>query len=149
MLQDLFTRAPLGSAYRTPLGSRLKRTRDEFEPRGVEAFAYHDSISIGMMEVTSDIVEVLPFVQRELANIGIAINPRKTVPLPLKGHAPTFEEICFLEGTSVHIAERGGVKVVGVPIGTDVNTRWKPPEMMERNNSRGCCRTCQTNSQPT
>ena len=39
----------------------LKRTRAEFEPRGVEAFAYLDDISIGMMEITTDAAEVVPF----------------------------------------------------------------------------------------
>ena len=41
----------------------LKRTREEFEKRGVEAFAYLDDISIGMMEITPDTVEVVPFLQ--------------------------------------------------------------------------------------
>ena len=35
-----------------PLLPVLKRTREEFEQRGVEAFAYLDDISIGMMEMT-------------------------------------------------------------------------------------------------
>ena len=61
----------------------------------------------------------MPFLQRELTNIGIAINPRKTVALPPKGHVPTPEEISLLQGIDVRIAERGGVKVIGVPIGTD------------------------------
>ena len=64
-------------------------------------------------------MEVVPFLQRELTNIGIAINPRKTVALPLKGPVPTPQEISLLQGIDVRIAERGGVKVVGVPIGTD------------------------------
>ena len=96
----------------------LKRIRAEFEPRGVEAFAYLDDTSIGMMEITPDTVEVVPFLQRELSNNGIAINPSKTVPLPLNGHAPTPEKIALLEGIGVSIAERDGVNVVGVPIGT-------------------------------
>ena len=32
---------------------------------------------------------------------------------------PTPEEISLLQGIDVRIAERGGVKVIGVPIGTD------------------------------
>ena len=79
-----------------PLLPVLKRTREEFEQKGVEAFAYLDDISIGMMEITPDTVEVVPFLQRELANIGIAINPRKTVALPPKGHVPTPEENSLL-----------------------------------------------------
>ena len=68
-----------------PLLPVLKRTRAEFEPTGVEAFAYLDDISIEMMETTPDTVEVAPFLQRELSNIGIAINPSKTIVLPPKG----------------------------------------------------------------
>ena len=36
-----------------------------------------------------------------------------------KGHVLTPEEISLLQGIDVRIAEQGGVKVVGVPIGTD------------------------------
>ena len=71
-----------------PLLPVLKRTRAEFEPRGVKALAYLDDSSIGMMEITPDTVEVVPFRQRELSNIGIAINPSKTVALPPKRHVP-------------------------------------------------------------
>ena len=108
----------------------LKRTWAEFEPRGVEAFAYLDYISIGMMEITPDTVEVLPFLQRELSNIGIAINPSKTVALPPKGHVPTPEQIALLEGIGVSIVDRGGVKVVGVPIGTDEYARESAMEII-------------------
>ena len=66
-----------------------------------------------MMEITPDTAEVVPLLQRELANIGIAINPRKTFALPPKGHVPTPEEISLQEGIAVRIAERGRVKVVG------------------------------------
>ena len=79
-----------------PLLPVLKRTRAEFEPRGVEAFAYLDDISIGMMEITPDTVEVVLFLQRELSNIGIAINPIKTVALPPNGHVPTPEQNALL-----------------------------------------------------
>ena len=113
-----------------PLLPVLKRTRAEFEPRGVEAFAYLDDIIIGMIEITPDTVEVVPFLQRELPNIGIAINPSKTVTLPPKGHVPTPEQIALLEGISVSIAERGGVKVVGVPIGTDEYVRESAMEVV-------------------
>ena len=109
-----------------PLLPVLKRTREEFEPRGVEAFAYLDDISIGMMEITPDTVEVVPFLQRELSNIGVAINPSKTIALPPTGHIPTPEQITLLEGIGVSIAERGGVKVVGVPVGTDEYARQRP-----------------------
>ena len=113
-----------------PLLPVLKRTRAKFELRGVEAFAYLDDISIGMMEMIPDTVEVVPFLQRELSNIGIAINPSKTVALPPKGHVPTPEQIAVLEGIGVGIAERGGVKVVGVPIGTDEYARESAMEIV-------------------
>ena len=64
-------------------------------------------------------MEVVPSLQRELSNIGIAINPSKTAALPPKGHVPTPEQIDLLEGIGVRIAERGGMKVVGVPVDTD------------------------------
>ena len=55
-------------------------------------FAYLDDIRIGMVEVTGDAVGVVCFfLQRELANIGIAINTRITAALPPKGHTPTPE----------------------------------------------------------
>ena len=106
-----------------PLLPMLKRTRAEFEPRGVEAFAYLDDISIGMMEIIPDTVEVVPFLQRELSNISIAIHPSKMVALPPKGDVPTPEQIALLEGIGVSIAECGGVQVVGVPVGTDEYAR--------------------------
>ena len=102
-----------------PLLPVLKRIREEFEPRGVEAFAYLDDISIGMSEITPDTVRVVPFLQHELCKIGITMNPSKTVALPPKGHVPTPEEIALLGGIGVRIAERRGVKVVGVPIDND------------------------------
>lgn len=69
-----------------PLLPVLKRTREEFEPRGVEAFAYLNDISTGMMELTADTVEAVSSLQRELVNIGIIVNASKTVALPPKGH---------------------------------------------------------------
>ena len=66
-----------------PLLPVLKRTRAEFEPRGVEAFAYVDEIRIGIMEVPADTVEVLPFPQREqLPNIGNQPTRAKRLPCP-------------------------------------------------------------------
>ena len=64
-------------------------------------------------------MELEHHLQRELSEIGIAIATSQTVALPPKGHVPTSEEISLLQGIGVRIAERGGVKVVGVPIGTD------------------------------
>ena len=105
-----------------------------------------------MMEITPDTAEVVPFLQRELANIGFAINPRKTVALLPKRHVPTAEEISLLQGIDVRIAEQRGVKVVRVPIGTDAHAMDSAMEIVktgEQNNSRGCCRACQTSSLPT
>ena len=96
-----------------------KRIREELEPRGVEAFAYLDDISIGMSEITSDTVMVVQFLQHELCEIGFDINPSKTIALPLKGHVPTPKEIAFLGGIGVRNPEGREVKVVGVPIGND------------------------------
>ena len=108
----------------------LKWTRAEFEPRDVEAFAYLDDISIGMMETTPDAVEVVPFLQRELSNIGIVINPSKTVVLPPKGHVPTPKQIALLECIGISIVERGGSKVVGVLIGADEYARESATEIV-------------------
>ena len=82
----------------------------------MEAFAYLYDISIGTMKLTPDTVEVVPFLQRELPNVGIAVNPRKTVAVPPKGHVATPGDNFFLDGIEVRMAERGGMKVV---IGTN------------------------------
>ena len=114
-----------------PLLPVLKRTREEFEPKDVEAFSYLDDISIEMAEVSVDTVGLVPFLQRELANIENAVNLVKTVALPPKGHVPTLDEIALLEGIDVRIAERGGVKVVGVAIGTDAHAGESAMEIVE------------------
>ena len=92
-----------------PLLALLKRIREEFEPRGLEAFAYLDGISTGTSEITPDTVRVVPFLQHELFEIGIAMNPSKTVPLPPKEDVPTPEEIALL-GASVFALQKGGGK---------------------------------------
>ena len=118
--------------FSMPLLPVLKRTREEFEPKGAKAFAHLDDISIGMKEVSLDTVGVVPFLPpRELANIGVAINPNKTVDLPPKGHVPAQDEIALLEAIDVRIAERTGVKVVGAPIGTDAQARESAMEIVE------------------
>ena len=76
-----------------------------------------------MMEITPDTTEAIPFLQRELSNIGIAINRIKTAALPPKGYVPTSEQIALLEGMGVRIAEQGGLKVVGVSVNTDEYAR--------------------------
>lgn len=43
----------------------MKQTQEELlKPRNIEAIAYLDGISIGMIEVKTDTVEVVPFLQR-------------------------------------------------------------------------------------
>ena len=83
------------------------------------------------MVITPDkTAEVVPFVQRELSNIGFAINPSKTVALPPKEHLNTPEKIALLEGIGVRIAERGGVNVVGVPVAPDEYARESAMEIV-------------------
>ena len=53
------------------------------------------------------------------------------VVLPPKGHVPTLDEIALLKGIDVRIAERGGVKVVGVPIGTGAYARESAMAIVE------------------
>ena len=71
------------------------------------------------MEITPDTVEVVPLIQRGLANIDNNINPKKTVALPRNGARSYAGGNSLLKGVDVLIAERGRVKVVGVSIGTD------------------------------
>ena len=92
-----------------PLLRMLERIREGFEPLGVEALAYLDDISIGTSEITPDTVRVVPFLQHELCEIGIAMNLSKKVALPPKGHVPTPEEIALL-GASVFALQKGGGK---------------------------------------
>ena len=68
---------------------------------------------------TANTVRAFAFLRRELDDIGIVVNPAKTVVLPPKGHAPMTGEISLLESVDVRIADEGGVTVVGAPIGTD------------------------------
>ena len=70
------------------------------------------------MRVTANTVRAFAFLQREPEDIGIVVNTATTVALPLKGHAPTVEEISLLESVDIRIVGEGEVTVVGVPIGT-------------------------------
>ena len=85
----------------------LKRFREEFE-REVEAFAYMDGVSLGLMGITADTVRALTILRRELEDIGIVVNPAKTIKLPPEGYAPKAEEVSLLESVDVHIAGEGG-----------------------------------------
>ena len=106
-----------------PLLPVMQWIRAEFEPRGVQAFAYLNCISIGIIEIKHHTAESVPFLQRELSNIGIAINRSEMLALPPKGHLPTPKQNDLLEGIDVRVAERGGVRVVGVPVGTDEHAK--------------------------
>ena len=75
-------------------------------------------------------MEAVPFLQRELSKIGIAINPSKTAALPPKGHVPTPDQNALVEGIGDSIAECGGVMVVGVPVGTDEYARESAMEIV-------------------
>ena len=97
----------------------LKRFREESEGEGVEAFAYIDDVSLGLLRITADKVRALAFLRQELEDTGVVVNPAKTVALPPKGHTMTAEEISLLESVDVSITGEGGATVVGVPIGTD------------------------------
>ena len=59
----------------------------------MEAFAYMDDVSLGLMRITADTVRAFAFLRRELEGIGIVVNPAKTIALPPKEYAPTAEEI--------------------------------------------------------
>ena len=111
---------PVGPAmFCLALRPGLKRFREELEIEGVEAFAYMDDVSLGLTRITAETVRAFAFLQRELKEIGIVVNPAKTVVLPPKGYAPTADEISLLESVDVRIAGEGRATVVGVPIGTD------------------------------
>ena len=50
---------------------------------------------------------------------GIHLSPGMTVALAPKRHVPTPEDISLLAGVGVRMADAGGIKVVGVPVGSD------------------------------
>ncbi|CAN0458038.1 unnamed protein product, partial [Laminaria digitata] len=111
---------PMGPAmFCLALRPGLKRFRQEFEGEGVEAFAYMDDVSLGLMGITANMVRAFAFLRRELDDIGIVVSPAKTVALPPKGHALTAEKISLLESVDVRISDKGRVTVGSVPIGTE------------------------------
>ena len=97
----------------------LTRAREEYESQGVEDYAYLDEITTAAHEIPRGTVGVVPFLQRELTARGIHLIPGKTVALAPKEHVPTPEETSLLAGVGVHNADEGGIKVAGVPVGTD------------------------------
>ena len=102
-----------------PLRPVLTKVREEYESQGVGAYTYLDDITIAADATSPETVGVVPFLERELAARGINLNRGKTVALAPKGHVPTPEETSLLAGVGVHNADEGGIKVAGVPVGTD------------------------------
>ena len=54
----------------------------------MDAFAYMDDVSLGLMGVTASTIRAFSVFRRELEDICIVVNTSKTVALPPKGHAP-------------------------------------------------------------
>ena len=102
-----------------PLRPVLARVREEYEWQGVETYAHLDDITIAADEILPGTVGVVPFLERELTARDIHLNPGKTIAFAPKGHVPTPEEISLLAGVGVRIAYERGIKVVGVPVGSD------------------------------
>ena len=135
-----------------PLWPVLTRVREEYESSGVEAYAYLDDIAIAADEISPRTVGVVPFLERELTARGIHLNLGKTVALTPKELVPAPEEIS-LSAAGVRIANEGGIKVVGVPVGTDEfeidnaigivrDGGGQPHSYRLSGAANGVCRTC-------
>lgn len=61
-----------------------------------------------MMKAIPGTVELVPFLQRELSSIGIAINPSKTVASLPKEHVPPPKELTFHELIVIRHGTGGG-----------------------------------------
>ena len=85
----------------------------------VEAYAYLDDVTVAADDISPGTVEVVPFLERELTARDVHLNPGKRVALVPKGHVPTPEEMSLLAGVGVRIADETGIKVIGVPVGSD------------------------------
>lgn len=96
----------------------LRRFREEIEQEGVEDFPYMNDINLGVMGVTAITIRSSAFLRRRLHDIGIAVNPVKTMATQPKGHVPTAEEVSLFKSSDVGIVE-GEMTVVGIPIGTE------------------------------
>ena len=68
----------------------------------MQAFAYMAiwTCLSALWESRSRRLEPFPSLQHEPDDIGIVVNPVKTVALPPKGHAPTAEEIRSLKAST-------------------------------------------------
>ena len=78
----------------------------------METFANMNDVSLGLMGVTANTVRALSFLRRKPDDIGMVVNPSKTMVLPPKGRAPMPEENSPLESVYVRIADEGRVTVV-------------------------------------
>ena len=74
------------------------------------------------MEITPDTVEVVKFLQYELSNIGITINPSKTVALPPRGHVPIRNKSSFLKVLASTSPNVVGLRWLGFPL-SQINTQ--------------------------
>ena len=79
----------------------------------------HTSMTSLSRQISPETVGVVPFLDRELTARSRNLNPGKTVALAAKGHVPTSEETSLLAGVGVRVADEGGIKVAGVPAGSD------------------------------
>lgn len=101
------------------LRPRLKCFREKFERKGVEACAYINNISPGLMGVTVDTIRANIFLLRELFN-----RQRRHRRQPRKHRGASIElalrkEISLSESVDVRIVEEMGVTMVGVPLCTE------------------------------
>lgn len=64
------------------LGTRLAKTRERFEPLGVEPFAYMDDVFLAFLDLTAAAVEPVPFLKHKPMDMGVLVNETKTVALP-------------------------------------------------------------------
>ena len=110
----------------------------------MEASAYMDDVSLGLMGVTSNTVRAFAFLRRELQDIDTVVNTAKTLALPPKEHAPTAEDISLLERVGVRIVGERGVRMVGVPIGTDEYVLERAMEAV-RDGGADCLARCLAN----
>ena len=66
-----------------------------------------DEISLGLMIITANMIGAIAFLRSDLDDIGIVVNPAKTVAILVKGKTPTAEEGSLLEGVDVCITDEG------------------------------------------
>lgn len=94
----------------------MGRLGDAIDDMGVKATAFIDIPKIGVTEITADAVTTVPFLQRELREIGTVSNPAKTAAIPRRGHIPTTEEIALFASVGAFIAEEKGIDGMGISV---------------------------------